>query len=342
MTRLNDQNEILNDTDKKTCIQTTINQIRKMFGNGSIMFLGDGNTQAVEVVSTGSIDIDQALGIGGLPKGRIVEIYGNEGSGKTTIALQIIANSQKKGGICAFIDAEHALDIKYAENLGVNVPELLLSQPEYGEQAMEIVDTLIRSGSIDVIVVDSVAALVTKSEIEGNMGDAVMASQARLMSQALRKITANTSKYKTLVIFINQVREKIGVMFGSPETTSGGKALKFYSSVRMEIKRRSAIKKGEDVLGYEMEVKIVKNKFHPPFKIAQCEVLYGKGINEVPSVLNNAVKHNIIQKSGNWYNYNDQRLGNGKDAVLQYFHDNQEFYNNIKSQLLVKLAEISK
>lgn len=319
--------------EKKRRIQAAMSEIDKTFGKGSIMYLGDDNRQPVETISTGSFDIDQALGIFGLPKGRIVEIYGNEGSGKTTIALQVIANAQKNGGNCAFIDVEHALDVRYAEALGVNVPELLLSQPENGEQAMEIVDTLIRSEAIDVIVVDSVAALVTKHEMEGNMGDAVMASQARLMSQALRKITAHTSKYKTLVIFINQVREKIGIVFGSPETTSGGKALKFYASIRIEIKRKTAIKKNDEFIGYELEAKIVKNKFFPPFKTAQCEILYGKGTNELASILNHAVKLNIIQKSGNWYNYGEIKLGNGKDSALQYFLDNQTIYKEIKSKL---------
>ena len=304
------------DDNKKKALNAALGQIEKQFGKGAVMRMGDSHiNRDVEVVSTGSLTLDIALGIGGLPKGRVVEIYGPESSGKTTLTLQAIAECQKDGGTCAFIDAEHALDPGYAEKLGVNVDDMLVSQPDTGDQALEIVDMLVRSSSIDLIVVDSVAALTPKAEIEGDMGDSHVGLHARLMSQALRKLTANIKRSNTLVIFINQIRMKIGVMFGSPETTTGGNALKFYSSVRLDIRRIGAIKKADEVIGNDTRVKVVKNKMAPPFKQAEFEILYGEGTSREGELIELGVKHDLIDKSGAWYSYNGDRIGQGKDNV---------------------------
>jgi len=308
------------DENKQKALQLAIGQIEKDHGKGALMKLGEGATYPdIEAVSTGSLTLDAALGIGGLPKGRVIEIYGPESSGKTTLALQVIAETQKQGGSAAFIDAEHALDPKYAENLGVNIDDLLLSQPDSGEQALEITDTLVRSGAINTLVIDSVAALTPKAEIDGDMGDSHMGLQARLMSQALRKLSANIKKSNTLVIFINQIRMKIGVMFGSPETTTGGNALKFYSSVRLDIRRIGAIKKGDEIVGNETRVKVVKNKVSPPFRIAEFDILYGEGVSKESELIDLGVKYNILDKSGAWYSY-----GKGSDwakvkIIQEYF-----------------------
>ncbi len=322
--------------DNKKALQVAIGQIEKDHGKGALMKLGEGATYPdIEAVSTGSLTLDAALGIGGLPKGRVIEIYGPESSGKTTMALQVIAETQKEGGTAAFIDAEHALDPKYAENLGVNLDELLLSQPDSGEQALEITDTLVRSGAVNTIVIDSVAALTPKAEIDGDMGDSHMGLQARLMSQALRKLSANIKKSNTLVIFINQIRMKIGVMFGSPETTTGGNALKFYSSVRLDIRRIGAIKKGDEIVGNETRVKIVKNKVAPPFRIAEFDILYGEGVSKESELIDLGVKYNILEKSGAWYSYGSDRIGQGKDNSRIFLKDNpdtsQEIEEKIKS-----------
>ena len=302
------------ENNKDKALQVAIGQIEKDHGKGALMKLGEGAAYPdIEAVSTGSLTLDAALGIGGLPKGRVVEIYGPESSGKTTMALQVIAETQKDGGTAAFIDAEHALDPKYAENLGVNLDELLLSQPDSGEQALEITDTLVRSGAVNTIVIDSVAALTPKAEIDGDMGDSHMGLQARLMSQALRKLSGNIKKSNTLVIFINQIRMKIGVMFGSPETTTGGNALKFYSSVRLDIRRIGAIKRGDEIVGNETRVKIVKNKVSPPFRIAEFDILYGEGVSKESELIDLGVKYNILEKSGAWYSYGSDRIGQGKD-----------------------------
>ncbi len=307
------------DTDRQQALQAALGQIERQFGKGSIMRMNDDSVvRDITAISTGSLSLDIALGIGGLPKGRVVEIYGPESSGKTTLTLQVAAQAQKNGGTVAFVDAEHALDPTYAEKLGVNVDELLVSQPDTGEQALEITDMLVRSGAVDVIVIDSVAALTPKAEIEGDMGDSHVGLQARLMSQALRKLTANIKRSNTLVIFINQIRMKIGVMFGSPETTTGGNALKFYSSVRLDIRRTGAIKKGDEILGNETKVKVVKNKVAPPFKIAHFDILYGEGISRESEIIALGVELNILDKAGAWYSYREQRIGQGKDNVKNY------------------------
>ena len=313
------------DEKKKQALDIALGQIEKQFGKGSIMRMGDGSVDHdVSAVSTGSLGLDLALGIGGLPRGRVVEIYGPESSGKTTLALHAAAEIQKVGGTAAFVDAEHALDPSYAEKLGVEIGDLLVSQPDTGEQALEITDMLVRSGATDLIIIDSVAALTPKAEIEGEMGDSHMGLQARLMSQALRKLTANIKRSNTLVIFINQIRMKIGVMFGNPETTTGGNALKFYSSVRMEIRRIGAIKKNDEVVGNETRVKVVKNKVAPPFKEAIFDILYGRGISREGEIINLGVSHGIIEKTGAWYGYNGERIGQGKDNVREYLRGNPE------------------
>ncbi len=313
------------DENKKKALSAALMQIDKQFGKGSVMRLGDvGASRDIEVVSTGSLALDIALGCGGLPRGRVVEIYGPESSGKTTLTLETIAQMQKMGGTAAFVDAEHALDPSYAEKIGVKVEDLLISQPDTGEQALEITDMLVRSGAVDIVVVDSVAALTPKAEIEGDMGDSHMGLQARLMSQALRKLTANIKRSNTLVIFINQLRMKIGVMFGNPETTTGGNALKFYASVRLDIRRTGAIKKGDEVIGNETRVKVVKNKVAPPFKQAEFEILYGEGISFYGELVDLGVKYGLIQKSGAWYSYGDQKIGQGKDNAKQFFKDNPD------------------
>ena len=329
------------DENRKKALATTLSQIERQFGKGSVMRLGDSTVaRDIEAISTGSLGLDIALGIGGLPRGRVVEIYGPESSGKTTLTLQVIAEAQKLGGSAAFVDAEHALDPVYAGKLGVNVDDLLVSQPDTGEQALEITDMLVRSGAIDVVVVDSVAALTPKAEIEGEMGDSHMGLQARLMSQALRKLTANIKRSNTLVIFINQIRMKIGVMFGNPETTTGGHALKFYASVRLDIRRTGAVKKGDEVIGSETRVKVVKNKVAPPFKQAEFQILYGEGISRLGEIIDLGVSANIIDKAGAWYSCNGERIGQGKENVRSYLRDNpelaRELENKIRAQFLVK------
>jgi recombination protein RecA len=324
-------------TEKLKALKLTIEKIDKQFGKGTIMKLGDSAIEPIEAISTGSLGLDIALGIGGFPKGRIVEIYGPESSGKTTLAIHAIAEAQKKGGIAAFIDAEHAFDKLYAQKLGVDVENLLISQPDNGEQALEIADNLIRSGAIDIIVIDSVAALVPKGEIEGEMGDSKMGLQARLMSQALRKLTGTINKTNCCCIFINQLREKIGVMFGNPETTTGGNALKFYSSVRLDIRRTGQIKEGDDVLGNRVKVKVVKNKVAPPFRIAEFDIMYGEGISKVGEIIDLAVEHEIIQKSGSWFSYEGTKLGQGRDAVKQLLSDNPEMVEEIEKKIKNKL-----
>jgi recombination protein RecA len=322
------------NTEKAKALQAALAQIEKQFGKGSIMRLGEGEKiEDIEVVSTGSLGLDIALGVGGLPRGRVVEIYGPESSGKTTLTLQVIAEMQKQGGTCAFIDAEHALDTSYAQKLGVNLQELLISQPDTGEQALEIVDALVRSGSVDLVVVDSVAALTPKAEIEGEMGDSLPGLQARLMSQALRKLTATIKKTNTMVIFINQIRMKIGVMFGSPETTTGGNALKFYASVRLDIRRIGSIKKGEEVIGNETKVKVVKNKVSPPFKTAEFDILYGQGISREGEVIDMGVTHKILEKSGAWYAYNGEKIGQGKDNAREFLRENPELAREIENKV---------
>jgi recombination protein RecA len=326
------------DDNRKKALAAALGQIEKQFGKGSVMRLGDaGTARDIEAVSTGSIGLDAALGIGGVPKGRVVEIYGPESSGKTTLTLQIIAEAQKTGGTAAFVDAEHALDPTYAEKLGVNVDELLVSQPDTGEQALEITDMLVRSGAVDVIVVDSVAALTPKAEIEGEMGDSHMGLQARLMSQALRKLTGNIKRSNAMVIFINQIRMKIGVMFGSPETTTGGNALKFYSSVRLDIRRIGAIKKGDEVIGNQTRVKVVKNKVSPPFKQAEFEILYGEGISREGEIIEHGVNQGIIEKSGSWYSYGTDRIGQGKENVRAYLKENPEIAATVEAQIRATL-----
>ncbi len=308
--------------DKKKALESAISQIEKSFGKGSVMKLGQQRATEIDSISTGSIGLDMALGIGGLPRGRVVEIYGPESSGKTTLTLHIIAEAQKKGGTCAFIDAEHALDPDYAKKLGVKIDELLISQPDTGEQALEIADTFVRSGAVDVVVIDSVAALVPKAEIEGEMGDSHMGLQARLMSQALRKLTGNLSKSNTMIIFINQIRMKIGVMFGNPETTTGGNALKFYASVRIDIRRVGAIKDKEEVIGNLTRAKVVKNKVAPPFKVVDFEIIYGEGISKLGELIDLGAKINLIEKSGSWFSYNGTRIGQGKENAKQYLKEN--------------------
>ncbi len=322
------------DDNRKKALGAALSQIEKQFGKGAVMRMGDARAvRDVDAVSTGSLSLDLALGIGGLPRGRVVEIYGPESSGKTTLTLQVIAEAQKKGGTAAFVDAEHALDPDYAEKLGVNVDELLVSQPDTGEQALEIADMLVRSGAVDVVVVDSVAALTPKAEIEGEMGDSHVGLQARLMSQALRKLTGNIKRSNTMVIFINQIRMKIGVMFGSPETTTGGNALKFYASVRLDIRRIGAIKKGDEVVGNETRVKVVKNKMAPPFKQAEFEILYGEGISREGELIDLGVKNGLVEKAGAWYSYNGDRIGQGKDNVRQFLKENPEITETLNTRL---------
>jgi len=326
------------DDNKKRALTAALSQIEKQFGKGAIMRMGDGTPiRNVDVVSSGSLALDVALGIGGLPRGRVVEIYGPESSGKTTLTLQVIAEAQKVGGTAAFVDAEHALDPQYAENLGVNVEDLLVSQPDTGEQALEITDMLVRSGAVDIVVVDSVAALTPKAEIEGEMGDRHVGLQARLMSQALRKLTANIQRSNCMVVFINQIRMKIGVMFGSPETTTGGNALKFYSSVRLDIRRIGAIKKGEEVIGNQTRVKVVKNKMAPPFRQAEFEILYGKGISKLGELIDLGVANGIIEKSGAWYSYEKDRIGQGKENVRAFLEEHAEMAAEIESRLRTML-----
>jgi len=325
------------DDNKRKALTSALGQIEKQFGKGAVMRMGDRVNEAIETVSTGSLGLDIALGVGGLPRGRVVEIYGPESSGKTTMTLQAIANCQRAGGTAAFIDAEHALDPSYAEKLGVNVADLLISQPDTGEQALEIADMLVRSGAVDMVVVDSVAALTPKAEIEGEMGDSHVGLHARLMSQALRKLTANIKKAGTLVIFINQIRMKIGVMFGSPETTTGGNALKFYASVRLDIRRIGAVKKGDEVIGSETRVKVVKNKVAPPFRQTEFEILYGEGTSREGEIIELGVAQNLIDKSGAWYSYNGDRIGQGKENVRQFLRDNPAIANEIDKQLRERL-----
>ncbi|MCU0842073.1 MAG: recombinase RecA [Thiobacillaceae bacterium] len=327
------------DDNKTKALSAALSQIEKQFGKGSIMRMGDGSVaEDLQVISTGSLGLDVALGVGGLPRGRVVEIYGPESSGKTTLTLQVVAEAQKLGGTCAFIDAEHALDPSYAQKLGVNVSELLISQPDTGEQALEIADMLVRSGAVDVIVVDSVAALTPKAEIEGEMGDSHVGLQARLMSQALRKLTANIKRTNTLVIFINQIRMKIGVMFGNPETTTGGNALKFYASVRLDIRRIGSIKKGEEVIGSETRVKVVKNKVSPPFKEAIFDILYGQGISREGEIIELGVNHKLIDKSGAWYAYQGEKIGQGKDNAREYLKEHAEIAQEIEGQIRERLG----
>ncbi|MDL2227396.1 recombinase RecA [Odoribacter sp. OttesenSCG-928-L07] len=324
-----------NNSEKLKALQLTLDRIEKAYGKGTVMKLGDTEIESVPVIPSGSIGLDIALGVKGYPKGRIVEIYGPEASGKTTLALHAIAQAQKNGGLAAFIDAEHAFDRFYAQRLGVDIENLLVSQPDCGEQALEIADALIRSGSIDIIVIDSVAALTPKSEIEGEMGENKVGLQARLMSQALRKLTATISKTGSCCIFINQLREKIGVMFGNPETTTGGNALKFYSSIRLDIRRVSQIKDGDDAVGNRVKVKVVKNKVAPPFKVAEFDIMFGKGISRMGELLDIAVNLNVVKKSGSWYSYGDTKLGQGRDAVVQILVDNPELAAEIEAKVLV-------
>ncbi len=322
------------DENRKKALVAALGQIERQFGKGAVMRLGDSTAaRDIEVVSTGSLALDVALGIGGLPKGRVIEIYGPESSGKTTLTLQVIAECQKNGGTAAFVDAEHALDPSYAEKIGVNVDDLLVSQPDTGEQALEITDMLVRSGAVDIVVVDSVAALTPRAEIEGDMGDSHMGLQARLMSQALRKLTGNIKRSNTMVIFINQIRMKIGVMFGSPETTTGGNALKFYASVRLDIRRIGAIKKGDEILGNETRVKVVKNKLAPPFKKAEFEILYGEGISRLGELIDMGVEYGFVNKAGSWYSYNEERIGQGKENARAYLLENPEMANEIDQKL---------
>jgi recombination protein RecA len=329
-----------NKADKLKALETAIGQIERQFGKGAVMRMGERPQMRVNIIPTGSIALDAALGVGGVPRGRVIEIFGPEASGKTTLALHVIANAQAAGGLAAFIDAEHALDPEYAGRLGVNLEELLISQPDFGEQALEIAETLIRSGSVAVIVVDSVAALVPRTELEGDMGDAQMGLQARLMSQALRKLAGIVSKSKTSLVFINQVREKIGVMFGNPETTTGGRALKFYSSVRIDIRRTSAIKQGDQVIGNRTKAKVAKNKVAAPFKIAEFDILYGEGISRTGELLDLGVEHRLVQKSGSWYAYNETRIGQGREAARAFLKDNSEVAGEIELKLREELGLI--
>ena len=327
------------NTERAKALQAALAQIEKQFGKGSIMRLGEGEkVEDIQVVSTGSLGLDIALGVGGLPRGRVIEIYGPESSGKTTLTLQVIAEMQKLAGTCAFIDAEHALDVQYAQKLGVNLQELLISQPDTGEQALEIVDALVRSGSVDLVVIDSVAALTPKAELEGEMGDSLPGLQARLMSQALRKLTATIKKTNCMVIFINQIRMKIGVMFGNPETTTGGNALKFYSSVRLDIRRTGSIKKGEEVIGSETKVKVVKNKVSPPFKTAEFDILYGEGISREGEIIDLGAAHRIVDKSGAWYSYNGEKIGQGKDNAREFLRENPELAREIENKIREQLG----
>ncbi|HVS96936.1 MAG TPA: recombinase RecA [Puia sp.] len=330
----------MSNAEKLKALKLTMDKIDKDFGKGSVMLMNEKSQGPMEVISTGSIGLDMALGVGGLPKGRIVEIYGPESSGKTTVATHIIAEAQKKGGMCAIIDAEHAFDSGYAQKLGVDVDNLLISQPDYGEQALEIADRLILSGALDVVVIDSVAALVPKGELEGEMGDSKMGLQARLMSQALRKLTATISKTNTICIFINQLREKIGVMFGNPETTTGGNALKFYASVRLDIRRMAQIKDGEEAVGNRVKVKVVKNKVAPPFRSAEFDIVFGEGISKMGEIIDMGVELGIVQKSGSWFSYGTDKLGQGRDTVKQLLHDNPELATEIENKIREKVKEM--
>jgi len=332
--------EKMEKTEKFKALKLTMDKIDKDFGKGSVMMMNEKTNMEIEVISTGSIGLDVALGIGGLPKGRVVEIYGPESSGKTTLAIHVIAEAQKKGGMCAFIDAEHAFDSAYAKKLGVDIDNLLISQPDYGEQALEIADRLILSGALDVVVIDSVAALVPKSELEGEMGDSKMGLQARLMSQALRKLTATINKTNSCCIFINQLREKIGVMFGNPETTTGGNALKFYASVRLDIRRMTQIKDGDEAVGNHVKVKVVKNKVAPPFRQAEFDIIYGEGISKVGEIIDMGVELGIVQKSGSWFSYNNDKLGQGREAVKQLMLDNPEMATEIENKIREKVKEM--
>ncbi|HEY0298089.1 MAG TPA: recombinase RecA [Arachidicoccus sp.] len=328
-----------NNIEKLKALRLTIDKIDKDFGKGSVMMMNEKPNRVIETISTGSIGLDTALGVGGLPKGRIIEIYGPESSGKTTLAIHVIAEAQKKGGMCAIVDAEHAFDSSYAEKLGVDVDNLLISQPDYGEQALEIADRLILSGALDVVVIDSVAALVPKGELEGEMGDSKMGLQARLMSQALRKLTATISKTNTICIFINQLREKIGVMFGNPETTTGGNALKFYASVRLDIRRAAQIKDGDVATGNRVKVKVVKNKVAPPFRFTEFDIVFGQGISKVGEIIDMGVELGIVNKSGSWFSYNGTKLGQGRDAVKQLLIDNPEMAGEIEAKIRAKISE---
>ena len=334
-------NKEVSKEDKQKALEAAIKQIEKDYGQGAVMKLGDsGKDVSVEVISTGSLSLDAALGVGGVPKGRVIEIYGPESSGKTTLALHVIAEAQKQSGIAGFIDAEHALDPVYAKNIGVDIDNLYISQPDNGEQALEIADTMVRSGAIDVIVIDSVAALVPKKEIEGEMGDSVVGLQARLMSQALRKLTSIISKSNCVVIFINQLREKIGVMFGNPETTTGGRALKFYASIRMDVRRTETIKQGTEAVGNHVRVKIVKNKVAPPFKEAEFDIMFGKGISREGDLIDLAVKNDIVDKSGAWFAYGGNKIGQGRENAKQFLADNPDILNEIDHKLRVKMGLI--
>lgn len=330
----------MSNAEKLKALKLTMEKIDKDFGKGSVMLMNEKNNVEQEVISTGSIGLDVALGIGGLPKGRVIEIYGPESSGKTTLATHVIAEAQKKGGMCAIIDAEHAFDSAYAQKLGVDIDNLLISQPDYGEQALEIADRLILSGALDVVVIDSVAALVPKGELEGEMGDSKMGLQARLMSQALRKLTATISKTNSCCIFINQLREKIGVMFGNPETTTGGNALKFYASVRLDIRRMTQIKDGDEVVGNHVKVKVVKNKVAPPFRQAEFDIIYGEGISKQGEIIDMGVELGIVQKSGSWFSYNNDKLGQGREAVKQLLNDNPELANELETKIREKIKEM--
>ena len=328
--------------DKSKALESALGLIERNYGSGSIMRLGDNTTVNIEAISTGSLGLDLALGIGGLPKGRIIEVYGPESSGKTTLALQVVASAQKKEGICAFIDAEHALDPVYAKNLGVDVDKLLVSQPDAGEQALEIADTLVKSGAVDVLVVDSVAALVPKAELEGDMGDSHMGLHARLMSQALRKLTSSISRSNAMVIFINQIRMKIGVMFGSPETTTGGNALKFYASVRLDIRRIGQIKDKDQIVGNQTRVKVVKNKVAPPFKITEFDILYGEGISKEGEIIDLGVAEGFVEKSGSWYSFNGNRIGQGRENAKKFLLDNKEIADEIEGMIRKKIVLVRK
>lgn len=330
----------MSNSEKLKALKLTMDKIDKDFGKGSVMMMNERPQEPMDVVSSGSIGLDTALGIGGLPRGRVVEIYGPESSGKTTLATHVIAEAQKKGGMCAIIDAEHAFDSSYAQKLGVDIDNLLISQPDYGEQALEIADRLILSGALDVVVIDSVAALVPKGELEGEMGDSKMGLQARLMSQALRKLTATISKTNTICIFINQLREKIGVMFGNPETTTGGNALKFYASVRLDIRRMSQIKDGEEAIGNRVKVKVVKNKVAPPFRTAEFDIVFGEGISKIGEILDMGVEMGIVQKSGSWFSYNGDKLGQGREAVKTLLHDNAALADELETKIREKIKEL--
>ena len=340
MAKTEKNTDMSTNNEKLKALKLTMDKIEKDYGKGSVMMMNEKSGDVQEVISTGSIGLDVALGIGGLPRGRVIEIYGPESSGKTTVATHVIAEAQKKGGMCAIIDAEHAFDAAYAQKLGVDVDNLLISQPDYGEQALEIADRLILSGALDVVVIDSVAALVPKSELEGEMGDSKMGLHARLMSQALRKLTATISKTNTICIFINQLREKIGVMFGNPETTTGGNALKFYASVRLDIRRSTQIKDGDEAVGNRVKVKVVKNKVAPPFRAAEFDIIFGEGISKNGEIIDMGTELNIIQKSGSWYSYNSDKLGQGRDAVKQLMVDNPDLAKEIEGKIREKIKEM--